>query len=250
MDAPGAVVMGGGGDMLEGMMAYQAMMVNQKPRGLCLEILCGCQPENEYNVHNPSDGSKILVAREQSNWCTRNVCGASRPFSMTIHTLDNSEIIRFERPFHPARKGGLFCCCLPFCFQTVRVFSGQATANPGKLLGWVREDYSWFQPTFSIFDANDTLVFKVIGDCCGCLNYTLRIFKPDNLEVEIGQLQKRWSGMMKEMFHIDNFVVVFPNEANAAHRALLLGATVLLDFLYFEKNQQNGGGGLDVQINL
>jgi len=251
MDSPSPVVMSsspGGVDPLDYMNMYPAMLVKQQPKGLCLEVLCGCQPENQYNVHSATTGETILVAKETSDWCSRNCFGNHRPFTMTINTITGDEMIRFERPLHPGRKGGPFCCCLPFCFQTIRVFAGVRTANPGNFLGWVREDYSWFQPTFSIFDETDTLKFKVVGDCCGCMNYTLRIHPPDNQELEIGQIQKRWSGLVKEMFNIDNFVVVFPVNANAKERALLLGCTVLLDFLYFERNNQNNDMGIQVQI--
>jgi len=224
----------GSGDLLDGMGVYPAVLINQQPKGLFLEMCCGCQPETLFNVHNAVDGSQILQAREHSNWCARNFCGTSRPFEMTISTLDGNEIIRYERPFHPARRGGFFCCCCAFCFQVIRVYSGSATANPGKLLGWVREDYD-IRPAFSVFDANDNLRYKIQGDCCGCWTYTMRIHPPDNYDTQIGSIQKRWPGLVKELLNLDNFVAEFPGDSTPADRALIMGATILLDYLYFEK---------------
>ena len=48
-------------------------------------------------------------------------------------------------------------------------------------------------------------------------------------------ISKVWGGLKKECCSdADNFQVVFPTTADTVDRANLLGATVLLDFSYFE----------------
>ena len=48
-----------------------------------------------------------------------------------------------------------------------------------------------------------------------------------------------WSGFKKECCSdADNFQVVFPAQADTLDRANLLGATVLLDFAFFETQNQ------------
>jgi hypothetical protein len=246
MQAPGPVVMTstpqqGSSDLLGGLNAYASLLVKQKPRGWFLEYCCGCESENEYGIYNPaSGGGKILVAREHSGWLARNCCGSARPYDMTVNTMDNREIVRYERPYH-GRRGGIFCCMCEFCFQVVRVFSGKDTANPGKRLGYVRENYSFCVPEFSIFNENDTEVFKIVGDCCGACNYSLHIYAgKSETKDSIGVIQKRWAGIAKELFtDADNFFITFPGNATAEERALLLGALFLIDFLFFENNQRN-----------
>ena len=48
----------------------------------------------------------------------------------------------------------------------------------------------------------------------------------------------------------DNFSLVFPEGSTAEDRALLLGAVIMLDFMYFEegppnRNNSSGGAGGD-----
>jgi hypothetical protein len=247
MQAPTPVVMTmpqqTSSDLLGGLNAYASLLVKQKPRGWCLEYLCGCESENEYGIFNPaSGGGKILLAKEHSSWLARNCLGSARPYDMTVNTMDNREIVRYERPYH-GRRGGIFCCCCEFCFQVVRVFSGKDTANPGKRLGYVRENYSFCVPEFSLFDENDNEVYKIVGNCCGACNYTLHIFDRHGgkeSQDSVGIIQKRWSGMFKELFtDADNFFITFPGHATAEERALLLGALFLIDFLFFENNQRD-----------
>ena len=48
-------------------------------------------------------------------------------------------------------------------------------------------------------------------------------------------IKKVWSGMRKECCSdADNFHVTFPANASPSAKANLLGATVLVDFVYFE----------------
>ena len=54
--------------------------------------------------------------------------------------------------------------------------------------------------------------------------------------VEVGLIQKKWSGLGKELFtQADNFWIQFENVADPALRALLFSATVLIDVVHFER---------------
>ena len=64
----------------------------------------------------------------------------------------------------------------------------------------------------------------------------------------LGAIRKHWSGLMQEMFtDADNFGVEFPKELPSSSKALLLAAVFLVDFMFFEDNDQNSqsrrGGG-------
>ena len=55
---------------------------------------------------------------------------------------------------------------------------------------------------------------------------------------EEAQVKKVWSGLKKEgCTTADNFFVIFPENANTAQKAQILGATVLIDFTQFEDNE-------------
>ncbi|KAK2490343.1 hypothetical protein MC885_012618, partial [Smutsia gigantea] len=77
-----------------------------------LEVLTGFETNNKYEIKN-SFGQMIYFAAEDTDFCTRNCCGSSRPF--TIRILDNlsREVMTLQRP--------LACdsCCCPCCLQEV-----------------------------------------------------------------------------------------------------------------------------------
>ena len=56
-----------------------------------MEALFGCETKNKYKLKN-SMGQEIYSAKEDTDCCTRNVCGPIRPFGMTIK--DNNDLVR------------------------------------------------------------------------------------------------------------------------------------------------------------
>jgi hypothetical protein len=56
----------------------------------------------------------------------------------------------------------------------------------------------------------------------------------------VGQIQKQFSGFIKEFYtDSDNFGVKFPDQASSDVKSLLFGATFLIDFMYFEGQNKN-----------
>jgi len=234
-------------DLLQGLTTLPTMLVKQRPKGWCLEVCCNFEVENEYKIYNPllNNPSHIMIAKEKSGCCARCWCGPQRPFEMTIETIDQREVLRFERPYH-LRHGGMCCFCCDFGWQVVNVFGGANTQDAGQYLGKVMEKWSFFVPVFGIYDKNGTEVYRIVGDCCGCGNYTLKIFDPrvDIDETnELGVITKMWSGTFKELFtDYDNFFINFPVAANAHERGILMAALFLIDFMFFERDKRNNNG--------
>jgi len=196
-------------DLVNGLLAYPSVLVKQKPRGAFLEYCCGWEVSNEYAVYNPQQGNeKILVAKEESSCLARQCLGPSRPYEMALHTVDAREVIHYTRPYR-LRQGGWCCCCCEFGFQVVKAFSGANSASPGSVLGEVRENYSFCQPVFSVFNGNHEEVYRIIGNCCGCWNWTFKIYDRhggQEPKEECGVIQKTWAGLAKELFtDADNF---------------------------------------------
>lgn len=93
---------------LEYLTMIDQLLVHQKVE--LLEALSGFETKNKFTIKN-SIGQKVYYAKEDSDCCTRNMCGPLRPFDMKI--LDNfqNEVIHLNRP--------LACdsCCFPCCLQ-------------------------------------------------------------------------------------------------------------------------------------
>ena len=57
---------------------------------------------------------------------------------------------------------------------------------------------------------------------------------------EIGKIQKKFSGLLKELFtDSDNFGVYFPKEMSINEKCLIFASTFLIDMVYFENNKNN-----------
>ena len=57
---------------------------------------------------------------------------------------------------------------------------------------------------------------------------------------QVGKISKKWTGFIHEIFtDADIFGVSFPKDLDIKSKAILLGATILIDFAYFEDNQAN-----------
>lgn len=98
---------------------------------------------------------KVYLAVEDTDCCTRNCCGNSRPFDMKVMDLYNNEIIHFNRPL--ACTG----CCFPCCLQSIEI-----SAPPGQVIGRVAETWTCWYSNFAIKNQNDETILRIEGPCC------------------------------------------------------------------------------------
>jgi len=187
-----------------------------------------------------------LQAYEESECLARCCLHARRGMDVKIKTADDREVLHIDRPFRFFRKGGLCCCWSDLFFQVIDVYAGRDTLHPRAKLGHVRENFSFLRPYLTVYDGEGNEQYRIVGDYCGCWNYTLRIFRPGEenhiKENQIGRIQNRWSGLAQELLtQLDNFVIEFPVDANYVQRSLLLAATIFIDYLYFERKKENNG---------
>ena len=94
-----------------------------------LEAFLGCETKNKYKIKN-SMGQDIYKAKEETDCCTRNFCGPTRPFDMTIKDNNDQEVIHLYRPLRC--QSALFPCCL----QVLEV-----SAPPGNIIGTVEQEW-------------------------------------------------------------------------------------------------------------
>ena len=181
------------------------------------EMITGFETENKYDV-NFENGYKA-VAMEDSSFMARWCLGTARPFKMHIMFKENKqELLTLERPYR-------------FMFHEVRVLE---TMNGNKYLGKVQLRCSFCTREMNVFDENNQLMYQIISPFCEF--WTFYIETPTGERV--GEVKKKWSGLLKELYtDADNFGVQFPTSATANQKAVLLAATFLIDFLYFENNQ-------------
>eukprot|EP01133_Synstelium_polycarpum_P008011 gene8011-9411_t len=206
--------------LLDQLNNLNSLAVRQRTRGKWWEALCGVTHENEYKVFTPAN-QHFLTAREHTSNCQLCFCGKMRKFKMSVCDLEGHELLKLRQ---------------------LEVFLGEASAQPGKYLGRVKERFSCCLPVLNVFDETGAEVYRIIGECCGCSNYNLSIRQGNGSGdewgddgTEVGEINKVWSGAVKELFtDADNFYIQFPPDANSSRKSLLLGALFLVDYLFFE----------------
>jgi hypothetical protein len=193
---------------LEGL--QEVLVVQEKEWG---EILTDFEHRNRYRVIAP-DGAEILhVSETNGSTLARILLRSWRPFTLTLTTPDGKPAFVLERPFK-------------FYFTEVIVKDAH-----GKKLGRVQRRFSLLRRQYSVFDATGREILQLYGP----------LFHPWTFEMRragttVGKIGKQWGGVLREGFtDADRFGIAFPADAGADAKAVLLGATLLIDFAHFER---------------
>ncbi|KAF0295799.1 Phospholipid scramblase 2 [Amphibalanus amphitrite] len=217
-----------------------AVMLTPQPAMLIQNTVPGCPRDilsevtdfdkgleaNKYSISTPS-GQTVYWAAEESGCCDRNCCGRGRSFRMRVVDSQHGEVLLLDRPLRCS------CCCCFCCLQELEVSSG------GVLLGTVTQEFSVFYPSFSIRGPDGDVRLQITGPCwgCGCCSdIEFPVMSADGRR-QVGNLTKRWNGIGRELANDSKtFSVSFPDFADPATRATLFGATILLSYVFFEKD--------------
>ncbi|XP_067949127.1 phospholipid scramblase 1-like isoform X2 [Watersipora subatra] len=215
---------------LEYLALVDQLLVHQKTE--LLEAFIGYETNNKYEIKN-SLGQRVYFAAEDTNCCSRNICGPSRAFEIKILDNNNREVVRLTRPLRCST------CWCPCCLQRVEV-----QAPPGETIGYVKQAWSVCTPKFYIQNAAGEDILRIDGPCftcsmCGDVEFDI---SSKNGDTQVGRISKQWTGLVKEVFtDADNFGVVFPMDLDVKAKATTLAATFLIDFMFFEKKQNKEG---------
>ncbi|XP_031637118.1 phospholipid scramblase 1-like [Contarinia nasturtii] len=214
---------------LEYLTAVDQLLIKQKVE--LLEAFTGFETNNKFVIKNAM-GQNVFYAVEDNDCCNRNCCGPNRSFDFKIFDASQREVLHFSRQNCNA---AVACCCTPCCPDSIEVSS-----PPGNLIGRVDQEFSFCYPRFSIKNQNGEVALRIEGplvtmSCC-CNDVVFHVVTPDGTQV--GKITKQWSGFVRESFtDADNFCVSFPLDLDVRMKAVLLGATVLMDMKYFEHNE-------------
>lgn len=211
---------------LEYLSMIDQLLVHQQVE--LLEAFTGFETNNKYEIKN-SMGQRVYFAAEDTCCCTRNCCGNNRPFEIQIMDNQGREVIHLSSP--------LRCdtCWFPCCLKKVEV-----QAPPGQVIGYIKQAWSICKPKFYLQTAEEDTVLQINGPCftcniCGDVEFD--VTSTDG-ETQVGRISKQWTGLVKEMFtDADNFGVAFPMDLDVKMKATMLGAVFLIDFMFFEKEQ-------------
>lgn len=119
------------------------------------------------------------------------------------------------------------------------------------MIGKVVDPWSLCDPYYYVKDPNGILKWVVTADCCQCglccrnsfgmcSNPVFPIYPANTKEFKQencrGTITKTFSGVQEFISDADNFEIVFPPEATAEERLLLIGVVLMIDYEYFEES--------------
>lgn len=195
----------------------QRLSVRQRKNWL--EIITSFDARNKYVVYDET-GAPIFNVEEQGSgfgsFMKRLFLQYLRPFTSHVDDLTtNKPILILHRPFR-------------FIFHRLEVRD-----TDGNLIGAIQRKWTWFRRKYIVEGPDGQEVATLFGPFFR--PWTFKILLPGQ-EMEVGLIQKKWSGLLKEMFsEADNFWVAFEAVDDPKLRALLFSATVLIDIVHFER---------------
>lgn len=196
---------------MTGLAQMDSLVVRQKKEWG--EILTGFEMKNKYSIQDPG-GSEVYLAAEESGFLGRWFLKSARPFTMHIFTPGGQPALKLVRPFR-------------FLFYRIDIHDAA-----GQRLGSVVKRWAFFQRIFSVLDANEQELYRIVGPFWR--PWTFLIQKE---EQEVGKISKNWGGLGRELFtDADQFGVQFPPGLDVRVKSILLGAVFLIDFAYFEQH--------------
>ena len=199
---------------MERLAVAQSLLVRQKKE--MGEILTGFEQRNKYLITDPAGSDLFAAVEEGGSVLARIFLRSLRPFRMLVVGLDSKPVLHLHRPFR-------------WYFHELQIVDAHQ-----RKIGTIQRRFSIARRIYTVLDQNRREQYRLYGPLLH--PWTFEIRQGDKV---LGRIVKKWTGLTKETFtDADNFGVTFPAGANAATKALLLGAVLLIDFVHFE----NSGG--------
>ncbi|KAK2578865.1 hypothetical protein KPH14_001273 [Odynerus spinipes] len=109
----------------------------------------------------------------------------------------------------------------------------KVTVESMGLIGSVEQNFSLLGPSFTVYDASRRPLCNIYGpNVCGCCMYKESQFQIISIDRshQIASLMHQWD----DVSHDYTFLLTFPIDLNVRLKSLLLGASFLMEHLYFE----------------
>ncbi|XP_041369321.1 phospholipid scramblase 1-like [Gigantopelta aegis] len=194
-----------------------------------VEVILGWERNNRYRI-TKSEDEQVLYAFEASDCGARQCLGSLRAF--TIKVCDNSqqEIMTLHRPLRCSSRCFWWCCNL----QIMEIHS-----PPGTPVASVREIWSCYLPLYEVLGVDGSVMYSLHGGCCHCrccCNVVFHVLGSKVGDSEVATITKHWGGCKELIGAVNNYTVEYTEQLDVVNKMIILGATFLIDFNYFEKH--------------
>ena len=224
------------------------IVINQKAD--ILEAVMGCEQPNNYHVYGRmKDGQLIYIlkCREFSGCCMRCCCSVdNRQFTMKIKSSTQGENNSTDDEEFTNSLIKIIKDCRCPCICCIRPEMNIFLTENNKKLGTIENSFSFCDPIFNIYDEKDNKIFYITAECCQsgllCRNNFIGkteechffIYKSGENSKPIGNICKKAA---KSMLNIaDDYSIFLPNNSTPEEKVLLTMAGIMIDYQYFERN--------------
>jgi hypothetical protein len=210
----------------------------------------GYEKANRYHVFGiyGQDYKYLFNCKERSGCCMRNCCpSASRQFNMEISHISSSKKKASDYIFANVFKP-LSCKCFCCCRAEIILRLNEGTKKKGIQqinVGSVKEGFSLCDPKFEIYDGTNQLKYIVTANCCQCgllcCNWCMGkvyevifdIINPVDNQI-IGNIIRKEAEGDELVTDADSYEIIFPINANAIDKLLIVVLGLMIDYQYFE----------------
>ncbi|XP_058614437.1 phospholipid scramblase 2 [Onychostoma macrolepis] len=189
------------------------------------EVCCEIKADNRYKVKDDV-GNVLFSILEDLDYCSRHLY-PGRSFVMNVINEYNKEVIRMVHPF--------------VCSSSCGRHELEVQSPPGFVIGHVQQNWSVCLPKFTVENKQGEPEVKIVGPfvpltCCMDQNFELVSLNGAVTDGAFGTIVKPFSCSVLNTGA--DFVLRFPSNLDAKLKATLLGACILIDFVYYDKPKQ------------
>ncbi|XP_017101333.2 phospholipid scramblase 3-like [Drosophila bipectinata] len=194
---------------MEAFANLETVLVKQKQSGSIFNS------NRKYEVFLPN-GQQVLYASQDNDFVDRNFLPAHH-MTINVTTTPEKKVV-----MHVARPEDVFC------ESKVKV---DVFGPTGNFLARIKLKSKVFTASYKVVDDKRNLLFKIEEN--GAFQPEYIVTNPRGQEV--GRISKKFAGLFQEMFtSADNFKVTFSPTANVETKAIIFGATLLIDAVSHE----------------
>jgi uncharacterized protein YxjI len=168
---------------------------------------------NTYNIFNKEGEQVGVINQKITSWhkvLRLFLNKAMFPFLLEVHNIDNDLQVVIKRGW-------------TFWMSKIEIID----ANDN-LIGIIKQKFKLFKPTFIIENASGNIIAKITGD------WKAWDFKiNDANENSIGTINKKWAGVMKEVFtRADKYyVAINPDFAEDTNKIAIVSCAITIDMV-------------------
>lgn len=185
------------------------------------EIIINIETKNKYAVLDERGTEIGFLAEESSGlWAMlkRWLFRSHRPFEIKVWDNKRDPLLQLTRPFF-------------WFFSDLLVRDAK-----GRVLGHVFRRFGLLYKKYDLCDANGKVFAQIKAPIWNL--WTFRIYVPDS-DRELGQISKKWGGIIKEIFTDSDKFGVNLEKFTSEQRPVVFAAAISIDFDFFEDNHDN-----------